>query len=143
MQDTDNPADKLVRNERRGVWFALLVVIALAATLLVGADTQRALMLALAISIVFGVIWLQQQRMRGSRKTLRETRDVVMHDELRQTAIAHAYRWAFFAVLAALAGFCLLSSIMDINVTGQLVAALGIALAVTAFLVAFLLFDRA
>jgi hypothetical protein len=142
MQDTDHQIDKLVRNERRGVWFALLVVVVLAATLVLGSDTRRALLLALTISIVFIVTWLAQQRTRGAKSTLREKRAIVMSDELRQVAIAKAYKWAFFTVLAILAAFCLLSTVVAISVSGQFVAALGIALAVTAFLASFLLLDR-
>lgn len=142
MQDADNQTDQLIKNERRGVWFALAVVLALAATLLFGSDTRRALLLALAIGIVFVVIWLGQQRMRGTRNAIREKRNAVMHDELRHTAISRAYQWAFFATVGALASFCLLSTVVTISVPGQMVAALTIALAVTAFLALFLLFDR-
>lgn len=142
MQDNDNQINKLVRNERRGVWFALLVVVVLAATLVLGSETRRALLLALAISIVFVVTWLAQQRTRGAKNTLREKRDIVMSDELRQAAIAQAYKWAFFVVLGTLAAFCLLSTAVTISVTGQMVAALSIAFAVTVFLASYLLLDR-
>ncbi|HEY8587847.1 MAG TPA: hypothetical protein VIL60_14135 [Rhodanobacter sp.] len=142
MRDTDNQTDKLVRNERHGVWLALLVVVALAATLVLASETRRALLLALAISIVFAVTWLAQQRTRGTKNTLREKRDIVMSDELRQAAIAKAYKWAFFAVLGTLATFCLVSTAVAISASGQMVAALSIALAVSAFLASFLLFDR-
>jgi O-antigen ligase len=142
MQDTDNQTDQLVRNERRGVWLALVVVLVLAATLVLGSDTRRALLLALAIGIVFAVTWLSQQRTRGMKGAIREKRDAVMHDELRQAAITHAYKWAFFTVLGALASFCLLSTVVSISVSGQLVAALTVALAVIAFLMVFLLLDR-
>lgn len=143
MQDADNQIEKLVRNERRGVWVALLVVLVLAATLVLGSDTRRALLVALAIGIVFVVTWLGQQRTRGTKNAIREKRDAVMHDELRQAAIARAYKWAFFSVLGTLAAFCLLSMIVTISVSGQMVAALTVALAATAFLAIFLLLDRA
>ncbi|EIL99926.1 hypothetical protein [Rhodanobacter thiooxydans] len=70
MQDTDNQIDKLVRNERHGVLFALLVVLALAAVLVLGSDTRRALLLALAIGIVFVVAWLGQQRTPGPKDAI-------------------------------------------------------------------------
>lgn len=142
MQDTDTQVNKLIRNERRGVWLALAVVLVLAATLVFGNDTRRALLLALSIAIVFIVTWLAQQRTRGTTGALRQQRDAVTHDELRQAAIAHAYQWAFVVVLGALALFCLISRVMAINLPGQMVAALAIALGATAFLAIFLLRDR-
>ena len=142
MQDTDHQINKLIKNERRGVWLALAVVLVLAATLVLGSDTRRALLLALAIAIVFMVTWLGQQRTRGTTSALRKQRDAVMHDELRQAAIAHACQWSFFTVLGALALFCLINTVMTINIPGQMVAALAVALGVTAFLAIFLLLDR-
>src|SRR3546814_11373938 len=102
MQDTGNQTDKLIRNERHGVWFALMVVLVLAATLVLGSDTRRALLLALAIGIVFVVTWLGQRRVRDTQNAIRETHDAVMHDEFRQVAITHPYQWAFFTVLGSL-----------------------------------------
>ena len=85
MRDNeDNATDKLVRNERRGIWLALAVVLALASTLVMGSDTRRALLTATAIAIVFAVIWLAQSRTRIARQ---RDRDVVTHDELRQAAL--------------------------------------------------------
>lgn len=143
MQGTDHQIDTWVRNERRGVWLALVVVLLLAATLVFGSDTRRALLLALAIGIVFVVTWLTQQRTRGTKNSIRETRDAAIDDELRQTAIARAYQWAFLAVLGALALFCLLSTVLTIAISASMLAALTITIAVTAFLVTFLLLDRA
>ncbi|WP_426702836.1 hypothetical protein ACPPVV_07545 [Rhodanobacter sp. Col0626] len=142
MRNIDDQTDRLVRNERRGVWLALVVVLALAATLALGSDTRRALLLALAIGIVFAVTCLSQQRLRGPKEALRARHEVVLHDELRQAAITHAYKWAFFAVLGALASFCLMSTVMTIALPGQMVAALTVALGATAFLAVFLLHDR-
>lgn len=142
MQDTGDQTDKLARNERRGVWLALVVVLALAATLVLGSDTRRTLLRALAIGIVFAVTWLSQQRSRGAKDAIRATREVVMHDEWRQVAISRAYQWAFFAVLGALVSFCLLSTVMTIDLPGQMVAALTVALGTSVFLAAFLLYDR-
>ena len=62
---------------------------------------------------------------------------------LRQVALAHAYRWAFLVVLAALAGFCLASTVLAFDLSAQMLAALTVTLGVSAFLVLFLLFDRA
>ncbi len=141
MRDNeDNATDKLVRNERRGIWLALAVVLALASTLVMGSDTRRALLTATAIAIVFAVIWLAQSRTRIARQ---RDRDVVTHDELRQAALAHAYRWAFLVVLAALAGFCLSSTVVAFDLSAQMLAALTVTLGVSAFLALFLLFDRA
>lgn len=136
----DNTTDKLVRNERRGIWLALTVVLTLASTLVLGSDTRRALLAAMAIAIVFAVTWLAQTRTRFARK---HDREVVTHDELRQTALAHAYRWAFLVVLAALAGFCLSSTVVAFDLSAQMLAALTVTLGVSAFLALFLLFDRA
>jgi hypothetical protein len=142
MQDIDDHTHKLAGNERRGIWLALVVVLVLAATLVLGSDTRRALLRALAIGIVFAVIWLGQQRSRGTKSATRAIREVVMHDEWRQVAIGKAYKWAFFAVLGALAMFCLLSTVMTIVLSGQMMAALTVALGVSVFLAVFLLYDR-
>ena len=142
MQDTSDQTDKLMRNERRGVWLGLAVVLVLATTLVLGSDTRNALLLALAISLVFGVIWLGQQRTRGAKETLQIKREIVIQDELRQGAIAQAYKWAFLVVLAALASFCVASTIVIIALPGQMVAALTVALGATTFLATFLLRDR-
>ena len=142
MQDTDDQADKLMRNERRGVWLALVVVLVLATTLVLRSDIRHALLLALTVSITFAVIWLGQQRTHGAKDTLQVKRETVMHDELRQIAIAQAYKWGFIAVLAALGLLCLASTIVTIDLPGQMVAALTVALGATTFLVTFLLRDR-
>lgn len=139
---TDHQTDKWVKNEHRGVWLALIVVLALAATLVLGSDTRRALLLAIGFSIVFAVTWLSQQRTRGARHAIREQREIVLHDELRQAAIARAYQWAFFTVLGALLSFCLLSTVVALGLSAQMVAALTVALGVSVFLGTFLLFDR-
>jgi FtsH-binding integral membrane protein len=141
MRDNeDHTTDKLVRNERRGIWLALVMVLVLALTLLMGSDARRALLTALPIAIVVAMIWLAQSRTRIARK---RDRDVVTHDELRQTALAHAYRWAFLVVLAALAGFCLSSTVLAFDLSAQMLAALTVTLGASAFLALFLLFDRA
>ncbi|MEO7072821.1 MAG: hypothetical protein ABI300_07675 [Rhodanobacter sp.] len=141
MPNTESSdTDKLVRNERRGVWLALIVVLGLASTLMMGSDTRRALLTGMAIAIVFAVAWLGQSRTRNAHK---QSRDVVMHDELRQVALARAYRWAFLVAMAALAGFCVLSAVLVLQVSAQMLAALAVALGVSAFLGFFLAFDRA
>lgn len=139
---TEDHTDRLARNERRGVWLALVVVLALALTLVLGSDTRRALLLALAIGIVFAVTWLGQQRSRDTKDAVRASREAVMHDEWRQAAMNRAYQWAFFAILSALAGFCLVSTVMVIALSAQMMAALTIALGASVFLVVFLLCDR-
>ncbi len=141
MQDKDNNSatDKLVQNERRGVWLALIVVLALSSTLVSGSDTRRALLTGMAVAIVFAVIWLVQSRVRNLQK---HHRGAVLQDELRQAALARAYRAAFFIVLAALAAFCVLSSVLAFDLSSQMLAALAVALGASAFLVLFLLFDR-
>lgn len=139
MHNPAPPTEQLIRNERRGIWLALLVVATLAATLVLGSDTRRALLLALAVAIVFAVAWLSLKRTRGAAGA---TRTAVLHDELRQAAMAVAYQWAFVIVLAALAAFCLLSTVVTIDVSGQRLAACVIALAASAFLAIFLIRDR-
>ena len=138
QHEADGQIDRLVRNERRGIGLALIVVLVLAATLVFGSDTRRALLAAMAVGIVTGVTWLGRRRPRGPRSEAQERHQAVMHDELRQVAIAHAYKWAFFTLLGALAIFCLLSVIVAITLPAQMLAALTVALGVTAFLAIFL-----
>ena len=140
--NVDDQTDKLVKNERRGVWLALVVVLVLAAAPVLGSDTRRALLLVLPIGIVFAVIWLGQQRTRGTKHAVGERREAVMNDELRQSAIPRASQWAFFTVLGALAAFCLVRMVVSITLSGQILAALTVALGAIVFLALFLLFDR-
>lgn len=143
MQNNEiDVTDRMVRNERRGVWLALIVVIALAATLVMGSDTRRALLIGMAGAIVFAVIWLSQSAARRVRGEIRKHRDAVMHDELRSSAMAAAYKWAFFAVLAFLATFCLLNTVIAFELSAAMLSALTIALGVSVFLGLFLFFDR-
>lgn len=134
--------DHLVRNERRGVWLALFVILTLGATLLLGTDTRRALLTGMVVTIVFSVTWLSQAAGRGLRAERRKNRDAVMHDELRGTALAAAYKGAFFSVLGALAAFCLLSTVMTVDLPAAMVCALTIVLGASVFLALFLLLDR-
>ena len=138
----DDQTAKLIKNERRGVWLALLIVLALAASLILDSEARRSFLSVLAIGIIFAVTWLNQQRTRGTKKTLREKREVVLHDELRQLALARAYQWAFFTLLGVLISFCLLSTVIAFGLSAQTVAAVTVALGVSVFLGAFLTFDR-
>lgn len=139
MDHQDTSTGKLVRNERRGIWLALAVVLALVSTLVMGGDTRHALLTALAIAIVFAVTWLAQSRTRGARQ---RDRVAVMHDELRRAALARAYCLAFFVMLALLSAYCLASTVLVFALSAQMLAALTVALGVSAFLALFLLFDR-
>jgi len=56
--------------------------------------------------------------------------------------MGRASQWTLALLLGTLAVFCLLSSLFDFNMSGQMVAALAVALGATVFLVLFLLFDR-
>lgn len=138
----DDATNRLVKNERRGVWLALLVVMALAASLVMDIDTRRAFLMGLGVAIVFAVLWLSQSGGRRRRGEIRENRDAVMYDELRSVAMAAAYKWAFFAVVAALATFCLLTAVMVIDLSAAMLAALTIAFGASIFLGVFLFFDR-
>ncbi len=142
-ENRDDLTSRLVKNERRGVWLALAVVMALATTLAVDSDTRRALLTGLAVVIVFAVTWLGQKAARSSRGNSGESRKAVMQDEWRLAALASAYKWAFVAVIAALSAFCMTSAITSVEISASMLAALIVALGVTVFLGFFLLFDRA
>lgn len=143
-QNGQDHTSRLVKNERRGIWLALVVVMALAATLVVDSDTRRALLTGLALAIVFAVTWLGQKTTRKNRGETGDNRMAFMQDEWRLAALARAYKWAFFAVLAALSAFCMFSAVVvTIEISASMLAALIVALGVTVFLGFFLLFDRA
>lgn len=144
MQQSESDAtDRMVKNERRGVWLALVVILALALTLVIGSDTRRALLTGMVVAIVFAVTWLGQCSSGKSRSDIRKSRDAVMHDELRHAALASAYKWAFFAILGTLATFCVLSTVLTFGMSTQMLAALTVALGASVFLILFLLKDRA
>lgn len=133
---------KLVKNERRGIWLALVVIVILASTLVVDVATRRGLLTGLAVALVFAVSWLGQSAARR-RHNIDESRKAVMQDEWRLAALARAYKWAFIAVIAALATFCIASALTPIDISAARLAALVVALGATVFLAFFLLFDRA
>lgn len=144
MQKNESDAiNRLVKNERRGIWLALIVVTTLALTLMVDIDMRRTLSTGIAVTIVLAVAWLTRSGSRKFREDVQENRDAVMHDELRQTALASAYKWAFLTMLGALAAFCLSSTVLEFAMPGLMLAALTIALGASVFLALFLLFDQA
>lgn len=134
--------DRLIRNERRGVWMALLVVMALGATLLLGSDTRRGLLIGLAVAIVFAVAWVGQTARCDRHAGIAQSREAVMHDELRAAALASAYKGAFFTVIGAQAFFCVLSTVIAVSLSAAMVCALTIVLGASLFLALFLFLDR-
>jgi hypothetical protein len=142
-ENEDVNTSGLVKNERRGIWLALVVVMILATTLVVDSDTRRALLTGLAVAIVFAVTWLGQKAARRTSGNSSESRRSMMQDEWRLAALARAYKWAFVAVLATLSGFCIASALTSIEISASMLAALVVAMGVTVFLGFFLLFDRA
>ena len=75
MQDADAQTDKLMRNERRGVWLSLAIVLILATSLVLDSDMRRAVLLSLSVAIVFAVIWLRGQRTQGTTHPAGAARD--------------------------------------------------------------------
>lgn len=144
MHENENDhTSALVKNERRGIWLALGVVIVLATTLVLDVDTRQTLLTGMPVVLVFVVIWLGQKAARRSKGNIGKNREAVMQDEWRLAALARAYKWAFFAVLTILSAFCIISAVTSIEIPAPMLAALVVALGVTLFLAFFLLFDRA
>jgi hypothetical protein len=141
--------DKLVRHERRGIWLSLAVVLLLGIMLLLGRATsvptiERYVMLTLLpLGIIFGAVWVNHGQ-RGNRQSdLRENRQAVLNDELRQTAMQRAYKTAFLILIGALASYAIACALITIDLSAQTVAAFMVALGTAAFLAAFLFYDRA
>ncbi|MDA3876280.1 MAG: hypothetical protein PF483_04250 [Halothiobacillus sp.] len=136
--------DHLIKTERRGIWFALIVVLVLTAALVAASETRRALLtVVVPIGIAFGAIWVARGSRGVAAKAGPEHRKLVTHDELRLAAISRAYKWAFFLMLGELTAFCLVSVTAAVHLPGQMVAALAVASGAFAFLASFLVFDRA
>ena len=142
--ETEDQTDRWIKTERRGIWLALIVAIALTAALVAASETRRALLtVVVPIGIVLGAIWVNRGTGAGAAKPSLERRELVTHDESRLAAISRATKWAFFLMLGELSIFCLMSATSGLDLPGQMVAALAVASGAIAFLVAFLLFDRA
>ncbi len=147
--DSPDKTDKLVRQERRGIWLSLASVLVLGFVLVLDHTTQvpttvrHALLTLLPLGIVFGTIWVNRGQ-RGIRESeLRESRQAVMHDELRQVAMQRAYKAAFLILLGALAAYAVACAVVRIDWSAQIVAATMVALGAAVFLAAFLIYDRA
>jgi len=141
---TEDQTDRLIKTERRGIWLALIVVLALAAALVFAGETRRLLLTEVVpLCIVFGAIWINRGTGGVTAKVKSEHRELIAHDELRQAAISRAYKWAFLLMLGELSAFCLMSAIAGVDLPGQLVAVLAMAAGAIGFLACFLLFDRA
>lgn len=115
MREHDDTTSALVKNERRGIWLALVVVMVLATTLFVDNETRRALLTGLAVALVFTVTWLGQKAAGRTRSNLGESRKAVMQDEWRLAALGKACKWAFVAVLAGLSAVCMTSAVTPIE----------------------------
>jgi Na+/H+ antiporter NhaC len=147
--DPTDKTDRLVRHERRGIWLCLGAVLLLGTVLLLDRTTQisstvrQALLTLLPLGIVFGAIWVNRGQRDLGQSELRENRQAVMHDELRQLAMQRAYKAAFLILLGALAAYAIASAVIQIDWPAQRVAATMVALGTAAFLAAFLFYDRA
>jgi hypothetical protein len=141
--ETEDQTDRLIKAERRGIWLALIVVLALTAAFVFAGETRRLLLTeAVPLCIVFGAVWINRSAGGVAAKTSSEHRELVTHDELRLAAISRAYKWAFLLMLGELGAFCLVSAAVGIDLPGQMVAALAVAAGAIGFLACFLLFDR-
>jgi hypothetical protein len=142
--ETEGQTDRLIKTERRGIWLALIVVLALTAALVFAGETRRLLLTEVVpFCIVFGAIWINRGTGGAATKPSSEYRALVTHDELRLAAISRAYKWAFLLMLGELSAFCLMSAIVGVDLSGQMVAVLAVAAGAIGFLACFLLFDRA
>ncbi|MEO6800431.1 MAG: hypothetical protein ABI178_10890 [Rhodanobacter sp.] len=142
--ETEGQTDRLIKTERRGIWLALMVVLALTAALVFAGETRRLLLTEVVpLCIVFGAIWINRGTGGVAAKTSTEHRELVTHDELRLATISRAYKWAFFLILGELTAYCLLGATAGIDLPGQMVAVLAMASGAIGFLACSLLFDRA
>ncbi|MDE2156716.1 MAG: hypothetical protein KGJ32_12600 [Xanthomonadaceae bacterium] len=142
--ETRDQTDRLIKTERRGVWLALLVALALAASFVFAGETRRTLLaVVIPIGIAFGAIWVNRGMGKVAAKVTSEERELVAHDELRVAAISRAYKWAFFLMLGELAALGFTTATMGVDLSGQMVAVLAVATGAIGFLACFLLFDRA
>lgn len=95
-----SPTDVLVRLSRRSLWTALVLIAAIGVTAIVqllapGSAAARTLACMLPVVIVIAAVSL-----RVAPPTDAAAMHVVLGDELRQAALARAYRNAFLAMLA-------------------------------------------
>lgn len=142
-RETEDRIDRLIKAERRGVWLALIVMLALAAALILTGEAQRMLLTTVVpIGIVFGVAWVSRGTGKAAAKTTAEERELVTRDESRVSAIGQAYKWAFFLMLGELAAMGFMGAVMGTDWSGQMVAVLALATGAIGFLACFLLFDR-
>jgi hypothetical protein len=142
--ETEDQTDRLIKSERRGIWVALMVVLALTAAFAFAGETRRVLMAEVVpFGIIFGAIWINRGKRAGAGKTTSKHRELVSHDELRLSAISRSYKWAFLLMLGELSAFCVVSAATGSDLPGQMVALLAVVAGAIGFLACFLLFDRA
>ncbi|MDG2536414.1 hypothetical protein P5Y53_01915 [Dyella jiangningensis] len=148
---THSQIDRMIRLERRGIWLCLMVILLLGAVVLLAGATHDPTLAQLArwimsiiipLAIVFGAVWVNRAQ-DGSAPESKENREAIVHDELRQVATYKAFRAGFFAMLCALAVFCLLSFVTTLIWSAGLLAATTITLGIAVFLGSFLFYDRA
>lgn len=142
MQSTPSPVDSLVRLSHRSLWTAFFLIALLGASgmlqlLAPGSQAAQKLAMLLPLFIVIAVVGLRRVA-RPNASVMKIVRD----DELRQAALARAYRSALFAVVV-------LQPLLAVGLTSfviaQPVALITAATALTGalvFLGSFLYFDR-
>lgn len=142
MQSTPSPVDSLVRMSRRSLWTAFFLIALLGASgmlqlLAPGSQAAQKLAMLLPLFIVIAVVGLRRVA-RPDASVMK----IVHDDELRQAALARAYRSALFAVVV-------LQPLLAVGLTSiviaQPVALMAAATALTGalvFLGSFLYFDR-
>jgi hypothetical protein len=142
--ETEHQSDRLIKSERRGIWVALIVVLALTAAFVLAGETRQLLLTAVVpLCIVFGAIWINRGKGGAATKMSLEHRKLIAHDESRLVAISRAYKCAFFLMLGGLSAYCLASVTTGGDLPGQMVAVLAVVTGAIGFLACFLLFDRA
>jgi hypothetical protein len=150
-QHPDDNSDRLVRQERRGLWLALLVIVILGiVALVVGMSSDPAstryaerLMTLVPMVIIFGAIWVNRLQPSAKAAQLKEQRRAMLGDELRLIASQHAFRAGFLSMLGAQALFCVLSFVVTLSWSAGMLAAATVGLGTVVFLGVFLFYDRA
>lgn len=150
-RDTQDPTDRMIRLERRGIWLALLIILLLGAVALIAGTTQDSALarqaqwmmsVVIPMTIVIGAAWVGRRQGNAAPES-KERRKAILGDELRLVATYKAFRAGFLAMLLALAASFLLTATNTLIWSAGLLAATTCAFGIAVFLGAFLFYDRA
>lgn len=140
-----NLGDLLVKRERRGILFALSIIVVLGIGGLLQSLAFRYLtlyMAMVAVAIVIGVATLSRSRSICCRSKVKTERDAVSNDEFRRTNMDRAGRYSFIAAMLTMSLYAVTSLYLPQTILPAQIIAMFVVFGIIVFLGMFLVLDR-